>query len=358
MKSRYRLPLWTLLALAALLLVLHLALPHLVRNYLNEKMADMGDYHGSVADVDLAWWRGAYRLNGLLIEKKDKRIQTPLLEAPLIDIAISWRDLWRHHAVVAVVVFHQPQLNFVDGGDKGESQTGNGVDWRDQLDALLPITLNEIRVFDGQLSFRNFNTDPPVHVYASAVDVSLYNLTNSADAKGERVATLEGGAKLFGKAPLEVRAHFDPFTDWEDFQISLRMTGVDLVQLNDFSNAYGNFDFAKGSGDLVLEVEANDSQLSGYIKPLLRNVEVFNFRQDIEAEDKGFFRGLWEAVIGGTEEVLKNQRKDQFATRIELSGSTRNADVSPFQAFIAILRNAFIEAFSTRFERSMSQDED
>ncbi len=257
-----------------------------------------------------------------------------------------------------MVVFEQPKLNFVDGGERGESQTGDGVDWRDQLEALLPITLNEIRVVDGQLSFRNFTAEPPVHVYASAVDASLYNLTNSADAKGERVATFEGTAKLFNQAPMEARAHFDPFTDWENFQVSLRMTDLDLTKLNDFSNAYGSFDFAKGSGDLVLEVEAKDSQLGGYIKPLLHNVEVFNFRQDIEAEDKGFFRGLWEAVVGGTEEVLQNQRKDQFATRIELSGSTRSADVSPFQAFIAILRNAFVQAFTARFERSLELEED
>ncbi|HJE28434.1 MAG TPA: hypothetical protein K8U95_04500, partial [Pseudomonas nitrititolerans] len=138
MKSRYRLPLWILLALAAFLIVLHTALPHLVRNYLNDKMADMGDYRGQVADVDLAWWRGAYRLDGLLIEKKDKQVQAPLLDAPLIDIAVSWRELWRNQAVVAVVVFEQPKLNFVDGGERGESQTGDGVDWRDQLEALLP----------------------------------------------------------------------------------------------------------------------------------------------------------------------------------------------------------------------------
>ncbi|MCX4198486.1 hypothetical protein OMR07_25790 [Methylobacterium organophilum] len=75
--TRRLLPLWILLALGLLLLLLHLALPHLVRNYLNDKMADMGDYQGHVEDVDLAWWRGAYRIEGLLIEKKDERVQDP-----------------------------------------------------------------------------------------------------------------------------------------------------------------------------------------------------------------------------------------------------------------------------------------
>ena len=65
--TRRLIPLWIPLALGLLLIVLHLALPHLVRNYLNEKMADMGDYQGHVEDVGLAWWRGRYRVEGLLI---------------------------------------------------------------------------------------------------------------------------------------------------------------------------------------------------------------------------------------------------------------------------------------------------
>ena len=355
MKRRY-LPLWLLLVLATLLVLLHLALPPLVRHYLNQNLADMGEYRGQVDDVDLAWWRGAYRIEGLLIEKKDKRVQAPLFTAPGIDIAISWRALWHEHAVVGEVEFERPTLNFVDGGDKGESQTGEGVDWRDQLDALLPITLNEIRVIEGQLSFRNFTAEPPVHVYASGINATLYNLTNTTDAQGRRVATFEGTGRLFNRSPIEATARFDPFTEWEDFELNLRATDIALKQLNDFSRAYGKFDFAGGSGDLVVEVQATDGRLNGYIKPLFRNVDVFDLEQDVENEDKSLLRGLWEAVVGGGQEALQNQREDQFATRIELSGSTRDADVSPFQAFIAILRNAFVEAFTARFERSSNED--
>lgn len=231
--TRRLLPLWILLSIGLLLILLHLALPHLVRNYLNEKMADMGDYTGHVEDVDLAWWRGAYRVEGLLIEKKDKRVQAPLLKAPAIDIAISWNGILRHREIVGEVVFEQPHLNFVDGGDSGDSQNGEGVDWRDQLDALVPITLNEIRVVDGQLSFRNFSSDPQVHVYASDIQASLYNLTNTDDADGTRTAFFEGKGKLFNQAPIEATASFDPFTDWEDFEVNLRVTGVPLKQLKD-----------------------------------------------------------------------------------------------------------------------------
>lgn len=354
MKNRYRLPLGILLGIGLLLLVLHLALPYLVLNYLNDKMADMGDYRGHVEDVDIAWWRGAYRVEGLLIEKKDRQMGAPLFSAPGIDIAVSWAALLREREVIGEVVFERPKLNFVDGGDKGESQTGEGVDWREQLEAMIPITLNEVRVIDGQIAFRNFTTDPPVNVYASNVDASVYNLTTTAEEGSDgRVAKLDGTGKLFNQAPLEMRATFDPLSDWENFELELRVTGVQLTKLNDFSQAYANFDFKEGTGDLVLEAEATDSQLSGYIKPLLRDVQVFDYEQDIANKEKGLLRGIWEAVVGTTEDLLKNKEQNQFATRVELSGSIKDADVSPFQAFIAVLRNGFIEAFSARFERSL-----
>ncbi len=357
MKRRYSLPLWICLSLLALLLLLHIALPYVIRDYLNDKLADMGDYRGQIEDVDLALWRGAYRINGLSIVKDQRDVPVPFVNAPRIDIALSGADLWRKHAVVARVVFEKPEVNFVDGEGSDDSQTGEGVDWREQLNKLLPITLNEVRVIDGTLGFYNFNASPPVKIQANAIEASLYNLTNVADEQGDRVARFEGTAQLLGHAPLEASAVFDPFHNFEDFEFRVRATDIQLTRLNDLANAYGKFDFKSGSGDLVVEASAEDAQLSGYIKPLLRNVEVFDWQQDVENQNKGFFRSIWEALVGGSEKLLKNQRQDQIATRVELSGSTRQQNISAFQAFIGILRNGFVEAFTPRYERPPPQQD-
>lgn len=358
MKRRYSWPIGILLGLLLLVLVLHLTLPYFVRNYLNEKLADMGDYQGHITDVDLAWWRGAYQINGLVISKEDGQVPVPLLDAPSIDIAVSWQSLWNDHAVVAKVLFVTPQLNFVDGGkDKEASQTGQGVDWREQLNKLLPITLDEVRVVDGKLGFHNFTSTPQVNIEASQVNASLYNLTNVADKNGERVAHFEGKALLLGHAPLECTIVFDPYENFEDFKFRLRARDIELRKLNDFSAAYAKFDFNAGHGDLVIEADAKKAQLSGYIKPLLRDVDVFNWQQDVEEKDKSVFRSIWEALVGGGETVLKNQGKDQFATRVELTGNVHQQNISALQAFFAILRNGFVQAFNARYERSKPTEE-
>ncbi|GAB7532400.1 DUF748 domain-containing protein [Pseudomonas sp. 3A(2025)] len=351
MKRRYRWPLSTLAGLAALLLVLHVTLPYVVRDYLNDKLADMGDYRGRIADVDLAWWRGAYRIKALEIIKVDGKVPVPFVKAPVIDIAVSWHSLWYDHAVVAEAVFTEPQLNFVDGGqDRTASQTGKGTDWRAQLDKVLPFTLNEARIDNGQITFNNFTTTPKVRIQADRVNASLYNLTNIVDVEGNRDARFEGKARLLDSADLETTATFDPFRNFQDFDFRLRAKGIELRRLNDFASAYGKFDFNAGHGDLVIEAQANDGKLSGYIKPLLRDVEVFNWQQDVENRDKGLFRSVWEALVGASETVLKNQPKNQFATRVELSGSVDQKNISGLQAFWGILRNAFVQAFNARYE--------
>lgn len=352
MKRRYRWPLLSLAGLLVLLLALHLSLPWLVRDYLNDKLADMGDYRGQVTDVDLAWWRGAYKINGLTIVKTSGKVPVPLLEAPLIDLSVSWHSLWYDHAVVAEVTFQRPVLNFVDGGNKQASQTGQGTNWRQQLEKLLPITLNEVLIRDGTLTFHNFNSKPPVDLKATQLNASLHNLTNVVDKQGRRDASFEGKALLLGDAQVESDATFDPLSNFEDFEFRLRATDIQLRRLNDFASAYGKFDFNAGHGDVVIEAKAVKGRLSGYIKPLLRDVEVFNWQQDVENKDKGFFRSIWEALVGASETVLKNQQKNQFATRVELSGNVHQSDISAFEAFLQILRNGFIQAFNARYERS------
>lgn len=351
MKRRYSWPLIGLASFIVLLVALHLALPMLVRDYLNDKLADMGDYRGQVTDVDLAWWRGAYKINGLEIVKTTGKVPVPFVQAPAIDLSVSWHALWYDHAVVAKVAFVKPVLNFVDGGSKQASQTGQGTDWRQQLDKLLPITLDEVRIDDGTLTFRNFTSKPPVDLKATDLQASLRNLTNVKDVKGRRDASFEATARMLGDARVESRATFDPFSEFEDFEFRLRASGIQLRRLNDFASAYGKFDFNAGHGDVVIEAQAKNAQLSGYIKPLLRDVDVFNWQQDVKDEDKGFFRSIWEAVVGTTETVLKNQRKNQFATRVELSGSVHKSDISAFEAFLQILRNGFVQAFSARYEQ-------
>lgn len=358
MKKSLSILLVVVVIIALLLVALRVALPGIVRDTLNESMANMGDsYRGEVEDVDLAVWRGAATLKNVSIHKIQDNEQVPFFRTPEADLSLRWAPLFKEQILAIKVHLLEPELNFVDAPDEAEDQYGDEVDWRDTVKELLQVDIDEFHYDNGRVHFRNFSSDPPVNVYASAVNVMVYNLTNADDKDGTRDARIEGTAQFLDHAPLELQANFDPLLRLEDFDARLRLEGLDLTRLNDFAAAYGNFDFEAGKGEVVMEVEAEDSQLSGYIKPLMRDVQVFDFEQDIQDEDKGFFRGIWEALVHGGEEILSNPSADQFATRIELQGSLNDPEISGLQAFFAILRNAFVEAFTPQFERALGTDD-
>lgn len=352
---RRRLGLIIFATLAAALVLLHLLLPLLIRDYLNRQFADMGAYRGHIEDVDLALWRGAYRINGLMVERTDTEMPVPFLDAPQILLAVSWRALWRG-AVVARVQFRSPSLNFVDGGDSAQGQAGEGVDWRVRLEQLVPIRIDELSVRDGQVHFRNFHSEPPVDVYLTQLDMDILNLRNTRDADGSRVATVEATGLLQDQAPTEALAQLDPFGELNDFDLQLRITDLSLTALNELAGAYGKFDFAGGEGDFVMELNADEGRLSGYAKPLFRDVRVFAWEQDVTTDDKPLIRAGWEALVDLVATVFRNQPQRQFATRVPIEGSLEQTETSILRAIGGVLRNAFVEAYQPWFEQQTERE--
>ena len=69
--KRYSYTLIFVVLVVIALIILRMQLPSMVKDYLNDKMAEMGDYQGEIANVDIHLWRGAYSVHQLEITKKD-----------------------------------------------------------------------------------------------------------------------------------------------------------------------------------------------------------------------------------------------------------------------------------------------
>ena len=350
MKLHYRRHLGVLLIVIVLLLIVRALLPYAVRHYLNTRMDKMGDYHGQIADIDLHLWRGGYTINQLSIVKVAGKLPAPLLGAPRTDISLSWVAL-THGVFRGKVTFTDPTINFFDGGSQGDSQTGKGVDWRDQLKLLAPMRLDEINVINGTVTFQSFVSNPRVDLKMSDVNGTVTNLTNIQRRNGNRVAELHATAKIFGGAPFETQATFDPLQQLGDFSYELRATNIQLVKANDLARAYAGLDFAGGTGDFTMELQAKDGRLDGYAKPLFHNLQIFSWKQDVEQEKKSPLKIAYEAVAQGVVSVFKNQEKDQFGTRVPISGRMGDKHTEPSQAILGILHNAFVQAYTPQLEK-------
>ena len=349
MHLRYRRHLGWLLLIIVLLLVIRAVLPYVVRHYLNERMDRMGDYHGQIADIDLHLWRGAYSVDNLKIVKVSGKVPVPLLDAPRTDIELSWRAL-THGFLRGKIAFFRPVVNFVDGNGEGDTQSGKGVDWRSKLKLLTPMRLDELNVINGTITFQNFVSSPRVDLKMTDVNGTASNLTNVERHGGSRVASMQATAKILGDAPLATDAQFDPLQHQGDFKFDLRVSDVDLTRANQLARAYTGLDLASGNGDFTMQLEASHGQLRRYAKPLFHNLQIFSWKQDVEQDHKNPLQLAWEATAQLATSIFKNHAKDQFATRIPISGRIDDKQLGTLDAIINVLRNAFVQAYTPQLE--------
>jgi hypothetical protein len=174
-------------------------------------------------------------------------------------------------------------------------------------------------------------------------------LTNIRHEINPLVATVNVSGLMMDQAKMELKVTLDPFSYRPTFHLALRLLGLDVTKINDLALSYGKFDFKRGWFDLVVEADAKEGQLTGYVKPLFRDLKVFSLTQDIKEDNMLQF--FWQALVHGVTAVFKNQPRDQFGTLIRFTGSMEGkTSVDLMGTILNVLRNAFIRAYLPRLE--------
>jgi hypothetical protein len=123
------------------------------------------------------------------------------------------------------------------------------------------------------------------------------------------------------------------------------------VEINPLLRSYAKFDVQKGYFDLYTEMAVRDGKISGYAKPLIKDLEI----QDLREEKKEpLSRRIWEAVLEVAAWIFKNKPENQVATRVEIEGKLKNPQVNVWQVIVSALSNAFVQALMPGLEQSIN----
>ena len=352
-RSRWRRWGLGLLILVIVLGVARALLPWGVRNYVNRILDNNQLYSGTIGPVSIHLWRGAYSIDDIRISKTTGNVPVPFFTSKRVDFAIQWRNLI-HGKVVGRVLMDGPQINFVDSPTAAESQTGAGGPWLQMIQQLFPFTINSAIIRNGSVHFRTYQSQKPVDVYLSQVQASIDDLSNIRNATTPLISTVRANGLVMDQAKLQFLMTLDPFSYHPTFHLALRLLGLDVTKLNDLALTYGKFDFKRGWLDLVIETDANEGQLNGYVKPLFRDLKVFSPGQDLKTDTVLQF--FWQALLGAVTTVFKNQPHNQFGTVIPFSGDVSGTTSADMLATIGnVLRNAFVRAYLPRLQSGQEQ---
>ena len=101
-------------------------MPWAVRDYVNRTLDKNPMYAGTIGDVQIHLYRGAYSIHDIKINKTSGNVPVPFFAAKAVDFAIEWNALL-HHKIVGRVLMKEPEINFVDAPAEGEGQSGTGA---------------------------------------------------------------------------------------------------------------------------------------------------------------------------------------------------------------------------------------
>jgi len=105
-------------------------------------------------------------------------------------------------------------------------------------------------------------------------------------------------------------------------------------------------DASKGTFSVFTEMQVRQGKMQGYVKPIIKHLEIARWKGVRENP----LKVIWETIVAGAAEILKNQPKDQIATRIPLKGDISNPDAGIFATIGELLRNAYIQALFPTLE--------
>lgn len=334
------------------LIVIRMILPSVVLHFANKALSEMDGYYGHIDDVDIRLFRGAYIINDIYLNKVDSVSgkQTPFFKAEIIDLSVEWGSIF-DGALVGELTFESPELIFTKEVVELNDLQDDSSDFKSLLKDFMPLKVNRFEVHKGIVRYIDSTAKPQLNILLTDLHVLAFNLTNVTDSEIELPATVTATANVY-EGKLDMSMKLNALAEEPTFDLNMELKKTNLVLLNDFFKAYGKFDVNSGVFGLYTEMAAKDGKFIGYVKPIIQNLDV------VGPEDRkdSFLSKLWESAVGVTGAVFKNQKKDQFATKVTIEGSFVNPEIKTMDAIWQVLRNAFVQALVPQVDNEITID--
>jgi hypothetical protein len=211
------------------------------------------------------------------------------------------------------------------------------------------LRADEVSIVKSQMGFFNEAANPHYRLFLTDLEAHLTNFSNHL-SEGTMVAKVTG--KFMGSGQTRVGATFRPETDGPDFAIAASIENTDMKAMNQLLRAHGNFDVVRGFFSLYTQLRVQKGAVRGYIKPLFKEMDVYDAQQD---QEKNLFQKIYEGLVGGVSQLLENSPRQEVATKAEIAGYLDNPHASTWQVLVNLIQNAFFQAILPGFEREIRE---
>jgi hypothetical protein len=294
-----------------------------------------GSFHGLHVTV----FHPGYNVYGLkIVEVPAAQHKEPIFYADRVEMRWSWREIFHGHLVRRIKMWNPKAVIPMRPGENGKPAQPP-LEIARTLESVPSAGLERLEVVGGELTLVDEHHQGQ-RVWLHDVNATLENLTSRKKLmEGLPVlVTVRGKLQKTGDVVLFVTA--DPFDKGLTFAGSAELRHMALADLHQFTTIKG-LKLPEGSIDLFASVTCKRGQLTGGVKPILKNVKV-------EAADSGLGNKI-KAVLADVAVKLFSDRvpgRNAVAAVIPIHGDLKNLQVQLVPTVLAVLRNAFVEGLS------------
>lgn len=341
------------------LVFVHLIGSPIARHVINRKLAQEPGFIGRVEDVRLALWRAGMEVNDFALYVRGHVSDGPMLHIKKATVSFAPSALILGKLGGRVLV-DGAELNFIkreDQPDTPEKKQERAAKvakakqqvhhWQDALEHTLPMKLTRLEARNVRIHFLDRTEQPNAEFAVERLHVVATDLQNRPKANGDPLpAKIQIDGVTTGQGQLHAAVQVDPLARQPRFKASFELRDMNLPDANSFLLAYANADVSRGKFEVYMETKAEGGGYNGYVKPLFHDLDFRN----AEDRDKNAAQRFAEKVVSTVTSALKNEDKEQVATKAPFSGNFADNDVDIWTTIAQLFRNAFVQALRGGFE--------
>jgi len=333
---------------------IRIALPWIVKDYVNKKLNELPGYSGHVNDIDIRLYRGAYVIKELELRKKIDPAKYPFLTIKHADLSIEWRSLFKGK-LVSKIILNQPVI-YILAANEDLSKEPSKDSWTKTVKAIMPVTINRLQINEGKFAYLDFKKKQQVNLHIDHLQMTALNLANVQKAATPLPSTVTLTGTSIGNGHLKAAMKVNVLKDIPDFDMSMKLTGINMLSLNSFLEAQVKFDIERGHLSIFSKLKLINSEMDGYVKPFIKDLKVLNVKKDIKKKG-GVLRVVKKAVVGLFAKAVENPKTKKIATIVPIKGNISDPKTSGWQTFLGILKNAFIKALQEKIQGGLKDQE-
>ena len=281
-----------------------------------------------------------YNVYGLkIIETPAAEHKEPLFYADRVEMRWSWRQILHGHLVRRVKLWNPKAVIPMRPGENGKPSQPP-LEIARTLESVPSAGLERLEIVGGQLTFVDEHHQGQ-RLWVHDMNATLENVASRQKLMHGLpvLSTMHGKLQQTGELTLFLTA--DPFDKGLTFAGSAELRHLSLADLHAFTKIKG-LEIPDGSIDMFASVTCKRGELTGGVKPILKNVKVT--AADSKLGDK------LKAVLADVAVKIFSDRvpgRNAVAAIIPIHGDLKKPDVQLVPTVLAVLRNAFVEGLSS-----------